>query len=354
MPHRVAVWGPGNVGAPAVRTILSNPELELAAVVVHSPAKDGVDAGDLVGRPNTGVLATRDADAVIAARPDALFYGVNQDFRPQESLGEMLRCLEAGINVLTAGFYPLLHPPTADPAVRERFEAACRKGGSSFLSSGIDPGFAMDLLPVVASGVCADVREIRIVENFNYATYEVPEMVRSIIGFGTPMDQTPMMLLPGIPISVWGGILRALAAALGTELEDVREVIERHPLERDVELPSGKLEKGSQGAFRFEVQGIVAGRPALVVEHITRIVDDTAPQWPKAEGMGFHEVQITGDPNLRLRIAAEDEHGDHVAGGNTTAAARLVNAVPFVCAAPPGCLSAVDLPLIATRTLASR
>lgn len=351
MPYRVAVWGPGNVGAPAIRTVLSNPELQLAAVLVHSEAKEGVDAGELVARPPAGVLATRDVDAVLAARPDALFYGVNQDFRPQESLDEMLRCLEAGINVLTAGFYPLLHPPTADPEVRARFEAACARGGSSFLSSGIDPGFAMDLLPVVASGLCAEVREIRIVENFNYATYEVPETVRAIIGFGTPMDQTPMMLLPGVPTGVWAGVLHALARALGTELEDTREVIERHPLERDVELPSGKLAKGTQGAFRFEVQGIVGGRPALVVEHVTRVVDDTAPQWPAAEGMGFHEVQISGDPDLRLRISSEGADGDHVAGGNTTAAARLVNAIPWVCAADPGCLSAVDLPLIATRTL---
>lgn len=351
MPYRVAVWGPGNVGAPAIRTVLSNPELELAAVLVHSPEKAGKDAGELVGRAPTGVLATRDAEAVLAAKPDALVYAVNQDFRPQESLEEMLRCLESGINVLTAGCYPLMHPPTADPALHERFEAACLEGASSFLSSGIDPGFAMDLLPVVASGVCAEVREIRIVENFNYATYDVPESVRAIIGFGTPMDQTPMMLLPGVPRSVWSGVLHALAGALGVALDEIREVIERHPLERDVELPSGKLAKGTQGAFRFEVQGVIGDRPVLVVEHVTRIVDETAPQWPKAEGMGFHEVQITGDPNLRLRIASEDEHGDHVAGGNTTAAARLVNAIPHVCSAPPGCLSAADLPLLPGRNL---
>jgi hypothetical protein len=165
------------------------------------------------------------------------------------------------------------------------------------------------------------------------------------------MDQTPMMILPGVPRGVWDGSLRALAEALDLELEEIREVIERHPLERRVETPSGCYEAGTQGAFRFEVQGIVGGRPTLVIEHVTRIVDDTAPQWPRAEGMGHHRVQITGRPNISLTIESSDEHGDHVAGGNATAAARLVNAIPWLCEAPPGLRSGIEVPLIVGRGL---
>lgn len=349
--YRVAVWGPGNVGAPALRTVISNPALELAGVIVHSPSKEGMDAGALVGLPDTGVIATRDPDSVFAAQPDALFYGATQDFRPAEAHDDMLRALEAGINVVTAGLYGLLHPATADPALRDRFEAACKTGQSTFWTSGIDPGWAMDLLPIVLSGVCEEIHEIRMIENFNYATYDVPEAVKGIIGFGNPMDETPLMLLPGVPESVWGGSVRALADALDVELDEVREVIERHPLERDVELSGDRLAKGTLGAFRFEVQGIVGGKPTLVVEHITRIVDDTAPQWPRAEGMGHHRVRITGRPNVCVTIESEDESGDHVAGGNATAAARLVNAIPLVCQAPPGLLSGAELPLVVGRGL---
>ena len=196
MSYRVVVWGPGNVGAPALRTVLANPQLELSGVIVHSPEKEGRDAGELVGLPPTGVIATRDAKAALLDRPDALFYGVNQDFRPEESIQEMLGALESGISVVTAGLYGLLHPATADPALRQRFEAACQRGSSSFLASGIDPGFAMDLLPVVLSGLCEEIREIRIVENFNYAYYDQPLAVRNLVGMGAPMDSTPPMLLP--------------------------------------------------------------------------------------------------------------------------------------------------------------
>mgnify|MGYP000882983565 CR=1 FL=1 len=48
MKKRVIVWGTGNVGAPAIRAVLSHQGLELVGVVVHSESKIGKDAGDSV------------------------------------------------------------------------------------------------------------------------------------------------------------------------------------------------------------------------------------------------------------------------------------------------------------------
>jgi len=118
MSYRVVVWGPGNVGGPAIRSVVANPALELVGLIVHSPEKDGVDAGELAGIPATGVLATRDVSAALGESPDTLFYGVNSDFRPLESIGECCDALRAGINVVTAGMYGLLHPKSAAAAAR--------------------------------------------------------------------------------------------------------------------------------------------------------------------------------------------------------------------------------------------
>jgi hypothetical protein len=330
--------------------VVAHPELELAGVIVHDPAKEGRDAGELAGLPPLGIRATRDREAALAGA-DALFYGVNQDFRPREAADEMTAALERGVSVVTAGTYGLLHPASADPALRERFEQACRAGGSAFLASGIDPGFALDLLPLALSGVAEELREIRIIENFNYATYDVPEPVRRILGFGAPLDRPPPMLMPGVPSHVWGGSIRALADALRVPLDDLREVRELHPLERDVSLPTGTLEAGTLGAYRFEVQGISGGRPVIVLEHVTRIADDTAPQWPRPTGMGHHQVRIEGRPRMTLTLECEDEHGDHVAGGNAAAAARLVHAIPYLCEAEPRVHSGIELPLLIGRGL---
>ena len=348
-PKQVVVWGPGNVGAPAIRSIARHPELELAGVIVHSPEKEGRDAGELAGIEPLGVTATRDSERVLADGPDALVYAVNGDFRPVESQQECCDALRAGISIVTAGMYGLLDPASADPKLRDAFESACRAGDSSFLCSGIDPGLALDLLPVVLSGCVQEMTEIRIVENFNYAYYDQPDAVRHLIGFGGPLDATPPMLLPIALEGVWGGALRALGRAVGVEVEAIETVVEKHALERTVENRMGRFEAGCLGAFRFEVRGIVDGEPKLVLEHVTRIDDETAPHWPRPARHGHHQIRIQGHPDLVVTVECEDAAGNHAGGGNSAAAARIVNAIPFVCAAPAGLLSAAELPLLPGR-----
>ena len=104
-------------------------------------------------------------------------------------------------------------------------------------------------------------------------------------------------------------------------------------------------------ALRFEVQGIVAGRPAIVVEHVTRLDDELAPEWP--QGRGSYRVLIKGTPSMRCEFEFADEKGDHAVGGVLLTATRIVNAIPAVCGARPGLLSALDLPLVTGRGLRS-
>ena len=63
---RVVQWNTGKVGKLAMRGILDNPALELVGVFAYSPEKVGQDAGALCGRPDTGIKATNQIDAIIA------------------------------------------------------------------------------------------------------------------------------------------------------------------------------------------------------------------------------------------------------------------------------------------------
>ncbi len=354
MTGRVVVWGTGNVGRPAIRAVLAHRDLELAGVIVANPDKAGVDAGTLVGIDPIGIAASTDVGAVLAGRPDAVVYASSGDFRPMEAIGEVLACLGAGCNVVTPGLYPLYHPRSAPPELVRHVEGACHRGGSSILATGIDPGWAMDLLPLMISGVAGEITEIRCQELFNYATYHAPDAVRELVGFGTPLDRTPPMLLTEALTSVWGPMLRLLAEGLDVELQGIEVHTERRPLDSTIDVPGmGVFEAGTQGAMRFEVRGIVDGRAALVLEHVTRITDDAAPDWPMppAGKQGMHRVLITGRPSIEVSVSADDGTGNPAEGGNATAAARLVHAIPAVCAAPPGILTSLDLPLIAGRGL---
>jgi 2,4-diaminopentanoate dehydrogenase len=349
MTSRVVVWGTGNVGRPALRAVATHRDLELAGVIVADPAKVGRDAGDLAGIGPLGVAATDDAAATLAGAVDAVVYTATADTRPGDALQDLLACLRSGANVVSTSFYPLLHPRSAPPELLEVVRAACTEGDASVFVSGIDPGWALDILPALLSGVGAGITEIRAQELFNYALYDQPDVVREVIGFGGSMDELPLMLLDFSLQMVWAPMLRILADLLEVEIDEITTHVERRPLERTIDVAGmGTFEQGTQGAFRFEVQAIVGGSPLLVVEHVTRIDDECAPDWPRSSSPGGeHRVSISGHPNLQVAVhGTELGEPGAAGGGNATAANRIVNAIPPVCAAPPGPVSPLDLPPI--------
>jgi hypothetical protein len=348
-PLKTVVWGTGNVGRAGIRAVDAHPGLDLVAVVVRDPAKVGRDAGDLAGLGrDVGVAATGDLDGVLAGRPDAVVYAVSGDVRPDEAVADVARALRAGSVVVTPSIYALYDHRSAPPEQREPLEAAAVEGGGALFVSGIDPGWGNDVLPVLLTGLGGTIESIRCQEIFDYTTYDQPDAVRDLIGMGRSMDEVPMMVAPSVPTMVWGGQLRLMARALGVELDEIRETLERRALEQTVESERmGTFEAGTQGGLRFEIQGIVDGEPRIVIEHVTRIHGSVAPDWPVVAdgGAGAHTVIIEGRPRIEVTVTASDEGGNRAAGGNATAAARLVNAIPWLRAAAPGLYDALAVPL---------
>lgn len=110
---RVAVWGTGNMGATAMRSLTAFPGLRLTSVVTSTAAKVGLDAATWAGLDApTGVLATDDAAAALRDC-DAVAYMASGDIRPDEALADIERCLRAGAHVVTPSLYSLYDPASA-------------------------------------------------------------------------------------------------------------------------------------------------------------------------------------------------------------------------------------------------
>jgi len=349
MTHRVIQWGTGNVGLFSLRCIIEHPELELVGVCVHSDTKAGKDAGVLCGTKPVGIRATTDVDAILALNADCVCYTATADLRPFEAVQDICRILASGKNVVSSSVVPLVHPQSFVPNLRNQLDEACRHGGTSFFTSGIDPGFANDLLPLTITGLCGHWQEVRVQEIINYATYNQPTVLFDTMGFGKPLDDTPLLLTPGTLEFAWGGTVQLLAEGLGVTVDKVTSWYEKRPAVKPIRIGEHTVEPGTMAGLRFEVRAVVNGRDAIVVEHITRLDDDLAPEWPT--GNGSYRVIVTGFPKIRCELEFEDEHGDHAVGGVILTATRIVNAIPAVCRAAPGLLSALDLPLVTGRGL---
>jgi 2,4-diaminopentanoate dehydrogenase len=349
MTIRVALIGTGNVGKPALVQLIKDERFELTAVWVSSDAKAGKDAAELAGLDiSTGITATTDLDAVLATGPECAVYTALADNRLPEALEDYRRILSAGVNVVGSSAVFLQYPWQVIPTeLLKPIEDAAQAGNSSLFVGGIDPGFANDLLPLALAGTCQSIEQIRCMEIINYDTYDSADVMFGVMGFGKPLDEIPMLLLPGVLSLAWGSVVRQLAAGLGISLDEVSETYVREPAPEDFDIASGHIPKDSAAALRFEVRGMVDGKPAVVLEHVTRLRNDLCPDWPQpAQDGGSYRVEITGEPSYAMDLCLSSPNGDHNHAGLVATAGRVVNAIPAVLAAPPGIRTTLDLPLI--------
>ncbi len=342
MTYRVIQWATGTVGIHAVPAIVAHPDLELVGLWVHSDDKAGRDAGELCGTAPVGVRATQDAEALLALEADCVCYTANSDLRPGAVVDDICRMLVSGKNVVNTSFVPLLFPAAAGDGVLEKLEEACQAGASSFYTSGIDPGFGNAGLAIHALALCKEVRTVRMSEIVNYATWDNPFTLFEIMGFGKPDTSQSLLLAPGSTTLAWGPVLHLVARAIGLQLDDVRETHEILLADRDIEIASGTIGKGTISGMRFEIIGLMDGEERVVVEHVTRMRDDDAPDWPQGSG---YRVEIRGEPHLDIELGLSSDVGDHNHAGCLATAMHVVNAIPHLVAASPGVKTLLDLPV---------
>lgn len=361
---KVGVWGTGSMGVIALRGVLDHPELELVGLVVHSDAKAGRDAGELCGVDAVGVIASQDPAELLAYDAEVVVYAAAANLRPFEAVADMASLLRAKKNVVSCSVVPLVFPDAVDDAIAGPLREAAPAYGSSFFTTGIDTGFANDVLPLVLSGVTRSIESIRVTEMFNYATYPDRQAVYEILGFGKTPETEAFAAMPGVFTFGWGPVVHQLAHGLGVEVDDIQESNQRLTTDTTFDTPTGRIEAGTVAAMRSTLTGYVNGKPTIVVDHVTRMRDDIAPDWPQsritmppndlgygtASGQGCYRIEIDGSPNIRCEFEMAED-GDHDFGARTAGAIRMVNAIPAVVAAKPGLLSALDLPTVTGKGL---
>jgi 2,4-diaminopentanoate dehydrogenase len=350
-PLRVIQWGTGNAGRLALRAIIGRPDLELVGVHAHSPDKVGRDAAELCGLDEpTGVVATADADALLASDADCVSYMAQGETRVRDTIDDLTRALAAGKNVVNTALVFLVYPPAMPPGMRTILEAACAEGGTSLFTSGLDPGWSGDVLPLALAGACETVDSVRVTELMDYSTYEDPGFTGVFFGFGRPVDEDAPLFLPGAITGGWGGMVHLVADALGWTIEELREDHERLPAPETFDTAMGTIEAGTCAGVRFELQGLVDGRPVVVAAHVNRLRADIGPDWPGLSGgRSGYRIEVQGSPSYTCEIEPEGRGGDHNEAGILGSAMRVVNAIPAVCAAAPGLVTPLDLPLFTGR-----
>ena len=201
MTHKVIQWSTGNVGRFALQVHHRAPRPRAGrAWWSTARPRTGVDAGTLCGLDPVGVIATTDTDAALALDADVVSYTATGDLRPWEAVDRHVPHPRVAARTSSRPrVVSLCYPPAADAEMVEQLDAACRAGGTSCFTSGIDPGFANDLLPLVLTGACSRVDHVRIQEILNYDTYDQPEVLFEHHGLRQAPRQHAAHPVPGRP-----------------------------------------------------------------------------------------------------------------------------------------------------------
>jgi hypothetical protein len=333
-----------------LRAIIRRPHLELAGVWVHSAAKTGRDAGELIGVGPIGVRTTNDLDEIIALKPDCVVYAAASAEMDTAAVRDYVRLLNGGINVVTTSTPGMMFPDRWIPRLAAKVRAAALAADVTIYTSGIEPGFAGDQFAVLLSTLSNRIRSIRAQEIFDYSAYPNQDLMVDAMGFGKPLDFTPLLELDGAQQFAWGPPIGLVAKALGAELDDITETYERVTTPRDLHVACGTIPAGTCGAVRAETTGVVEGHPVITIEHINRMAPDLAPEWASAPN-GTYRLLIEGQPHIEcdLRLGTEDTPTSANGNAMEATAMRVVNAIPYVVDAAPGIATSMDLPITAPR-----
>ena len=345
--YRVIQWATGTVGSTALKYFIENPVFELVGVYVTNPEKVGKDAGDLVGLPKTGVLATSDVEAIVAMNADCVLFAPSMMTPP---IDMVCRLLESGKNVVSpAG--PFL-PNKFIPEEAARVEAACAKGNSSFHGCGIHPGFAGDVLPLTLTRLMNRVDCIEVTEIID--KLRNPMIYTEIMGFGA--DPEELLANPRRSPETYKffySSMAMIAEGLGKEIEKVTVKFEVSKAKNDIVHPHGVVRKGMVGGQHYEWTAWVEGAPLIVYHFYWQLGEDLDPLWE--EGEARYRIRIKGDPPLECNLmGGKDEDGRHPFLGIPWTGLVGCTVVPQVCDAAPGVVTHLDLGIVQPRGLVRR
>ncbi|HKY91465.1 MAG TPA: hypothetical protein VJM11_10520 [Nevskiaceae bacterium] len=339
MAIKVIQWATGSVGTWSLREILRNPDLELVGLLVYGADKVGQDAGVIAGGAPVGVKATNRREDIVALDADVVIHSPRAFGQGDRMLDDVVALLESGKNVVTVSDY--IAPQIHGPAVRERLDAAAKRGGVTLHGTGIDPGFLCDRLPATLTGLSTVVERIHMVEAADLRGHPNPSMIMDLLGFGLFPEQ--FRIDPSHPgIQYCATMFPQALVSLFSLLRMPLGRIDTAPpvlavASHDLEVASGIVRKGTIAGITWKFLGYRPDDPAdrpFATHQWSWYLESALPGMPEADGRYQIRLDIEGTPTLSTVI--DIRHPEDPFFMPTAGAA--IRAIPEVLRAPPGFL----------------
>ena len=323
-PLRVIQYGVGAMGSLMIQIIQSRDNIELVGAIDNDPSKIGKDAGLIAGLleplgilikyPPKEVLKHTAADIVLLATSAFI----------DDSMPQISEVMDFGLNIITIT-QELVYPIGKNKVLANQIHSQALKHNVSISAIGINPGFIMDLIPIVCSSPCWEIKKIDVSRNVDFSPYGPDEMAHIGVGLSKEMFEK------GVETGKIGhiGLLETancVADTLGFNIS--RYIQKKIPLITDYNRNSTFSSIPSQTVYGFiqTVEGYINNESVLNF----KMKGVVAPNSLEKEELGDH-TKIIGIPNLDINIKREISQK-----GGIGTAAMVINLIPRVLEARSG------------------
>jgi 2,4-diaminopentanoate dehydrogenase len=349
--YKVIVWGPGHIGAAALKQALLRPEFDVVGVKVYSDHKNGVDIGELVGLPPVGVTATTDRDAMIALDADCVIF-TPRPLDPVANDQDAIDLLASGKNVVTS--WNFHYPENRGDELAARLRDACEKGQSTVHGTGVHPSFMVERLVTTLSGLMLDIDHIRFVESVDVsqALAGMGSDVVTAVGFGrAPSELGPHDIGANLAGQYYEDVIAYVGKAyFDAEPDAVR--IEHDftgtAVDEDRSIPGLALPPGTASAISHVHRGYIGDHHFFTNEEHwylgkpnRYLGDGNVPLGDGFSGSSNYIIELDGKPGrIAVQMDLESTMADETPIITYCSVVTLLQAVVPVTHAEPGVLLA--------------
>ena len=326
MAIRVLMYGLGPIGAAVARQVASRKGFQIVGAVDIDREKIGLDLGQVIGLDKKlRVRITNDvAGAIKSGKPDVAVLCTSS------SLKTVMPQIEAVLKkkvAIVSTTEELSYPVGKNRALAKKIDALAKKAKVAVVGTGVNPGFAMDALPIMLTGICERVDSIRVDRIQDARTRRLPFQQK--IGSGLNKEQFAQKVKDGSVRHV--GLAESvtmIADAMGWKLDQVTDDIQPKIAVQGVESELIAVDPGYVCGIVQDGIGYAKGKPVITL-HMEAYLG--APE-------SYDAVTVEGSPRITQKISG----GLH---GDVATASITVNSIPKILRVTPGLRTMADMPI---------
>ncbi len=322
---KVVQYGCGPIGCSIAKLASQRATIEIVgAIDLVNVGRDLGEVADM--RRQLGVSISNDADAVLNnTKPDIILHATGSSL--MSIYPQLEKIINAGCDVVST-CEELWYPYREQPELAAKIDKLAKGHEVTVLGTGVNPGFLMDTWPLLMTGVCEKVSQIRAVRIQDASSRRLPFQKK--IGAGRTIEEFNKLVESGTLRHVGlAESIAMIAAGLGWELDDVTETIEPVIAETEVRSNFITVRSGQTAGVKQIGYGWKDGKELIVLDFQAYI----------GAKESYDAVYITGTPNMEVVIKGGTS-------GDIATAAMVVNSIPKVLDAAPGLKTMKDLPPI--------